>query len=71
MQRKKVILLELKESGCHDPQGRMMLYGPGIKQGEQIAECNNLDIAPTILNVLGVPLPSETKGRMLSEAFSR
>lgn len=60
----------LVKSGCHDPRGMMMLYGPGIKQGEQIAECNNLDIAPTILTLLGVPVPVEMTGHVLSEAFS-
>ena len=27
------------KSGCHDPTGMMLLYGPGIRPGEQIAAC--------------------------------
>ena len=57
------------KSGCHDPKGMMMLYGPGIPQGRRIGECTNLDIAPTLLTLLGLPVPEEMKGRVLREAF--
>jgi hypothetical protein len=53
------------KSGCHDPQGMMLLYGPGIRRGGHIADCNNLDIAPTLLALLGLPIPAEMKGRVL------
>lgn len=58
------------KSGCHDQKGIMMMYGPGIAPGEQIGECNNLDIAPTLLTMLGLPVPAEMKGRVLREAFA-
>lgn len=58
------------KSGCHDPKGVMMIYGKGIRSGEKIEECNNLDIAPTLLTLLGLSVPSEMKGRVLSEAFA-
>jgi len=56
------------KSGCHDPKGMMILYGPGVRSG-RIAEVNNLDIAPTLLTLMGLPVPEEMKGRVLSEAF--
>jgi hypothetical protein len=59
----------LVKSGCHDEKGIMMLYGPGIEPGGQITDSNNLDIAPTLLTLLGVPVPAEMKGRVLREAF--
>lgn len=59
------------KSGWHDPKGMMVLYGPGIRRGGHIAECNNLDIAPTLLTLLGLPVPAEMKGRVLKEAFSQ
>jgi hypothetical protein len=58
------------KSGCHDEKGIMMLYGSGIKQGGYIEECNNLDIAPTLLTLLGLPVETEMKGRVLREAFA-
>ena len=60
----------LVKSGCHDPQGMMMLYGAGIRPGERLGECTNLDIAPTLLTLLGLPVPEEMKGRVLNEAFA-
>lgn len=58
------------KSGCHDPKGVMMLYGPGVTRGGHIAECDNLDIAPTLLHMLGIKSPIEMKGRVLEEALT-
>ncbi|HKQ80563.1 MAG TPA: alkaline phosphatase family protein [Blastocatellia bacterium] len=60
----------LVKSGCHDPKGMMILYGPGVRSGCSIAEANNLDIAPTLLTLMGLPVPEAMKGRVLSEAFA-
>ncbi len=57
------------KSGCHDPKGMMMLYGAGIRTGARVDECTNLDIAPTLLTLLGLPVPEEMTGRVLREAF--
>lgn len=57
------------KSGCHDPKGMMMIYGPGVRRGGRIGDCTNLDIAPTLLTLLDVPVPEEMKGRVMSEAF--
>ncbi len=57
------------KSGCHDPKGMMMFYGPGIRRGEGINACTNLDIAPTLLTLLGLSVPEEMNGRVLREAF--
>ena len=46
----------------------MLLYGPGIASGGHSAECNNLDLAPTLLTILGLPVPGHMKGRVLAEA---
>lgn len=58
------------KSGCHDPQGVLMLYGPGVERGREMAMCNNLDIAPTLLKLLGLRAPIYMRGRVLEEAFS-
>jgi hypothetical protein len=60
----------LMKSGCHDPQGMLILYGRGIRSGGEIVACDNLDIAPTLLTLLGLPVPTTMKGRVLREAFS-
>jgi hypothetical protein len=58
------------KSGRHDPKGMMIFYGPGVRSGRSLAEANNLDIAPTLLTLMGLPVPEEMKGRVLSEAFA-
>jgi bisphosphoglycerate-independent phosphoglycerate mutase (AlkP superfamily) len=58
------------KSGCHDPMGVLMIYGPGISAGVTMNDCTTLDIAPTLMTVLGLPVPSFMKGRVLSEAFA-
>jgi hypothetical protein len=57
------------KQGCHDPVGLVVLRGPGIRPGGQLERCTNLDLAPTILRLLGLPIPSYMKGRVLEEAF--
>ncbi|HEX5734115.1 MAG TPA: alkaline phosphatase family protein [Blastocatellia bacterium] len=58
------------KSGCHDPKGMLMMYGPGVERGGYIPECNNLDLAPTLLTMLGLDIPVEMRGRVLEEAFT-
>lgn len=58
------------KAGCHDPRGVLMIYGAGVEPGARIGECDNLDIAPTLLTLLGLPVPAEMSGRVLTEAFA-
>jgi hypothetical protein len=60
---------ETRKSGCHDPTGMLSLYGPPIRRGEYLGEVNNLDIAPTLLSIMGLPVPAYMNGRVLQGAF--
>lgn len=51
--------------GDHDPDGIFAAAGRGIKQGQSIAEAALIDIAPTVLYLSGVPIPSDMDGRAL------
>ncbi|HKB02902.1 MAG TPA: alkaline phosphatase family protein [Gemmataceae bacterium] len=57
------------KQGYHDPAGVLLMRGPGIRKGATLDACSNLDIAPTILHLMGVPVPSYMTGRVLEEAF--
>lgn len=57
------------KSGCHDPRGMLILYGAGVRRGGRVAECDNLDLAPTLLALLGLPAAEGMTGRVLAEAF--
>jgi arylsulfatase A-like enzyme len=47
----------------------LILAGAGVKTGTQLAEASILDLTPTILHALGVAVPQDLDGRVLSEAF--
>jgi hypothetical protein len=61
---------DTRKSGCHDPVGMLAFYGASVCHGHRIEnEINNLDLAPTLLSLLGIPIPAYMKGRSLEEAF--
>lgn len=60
---------EVAKSGRHHPKGVLLLQGPGIARGVNLGRCDNLDIAPTLLTLLGQPVPEVMRGRVLDEAL--
>jgi predicted AlkP superfamily phosphohydrolase/phosphomutase len=57
-------------SGHHRPDGLLIVAGPGIRSGTQLEGASILDLAPTILHALNVPVPQDLDGRVLTEAFA-
>jgi len=55
----------------HRPLGIIAMKGPGIRKGETIYGANLLDIAPTVLTLLGQPIGADMNGRVLVEALDR
>lgn len=55
------------KSGCHDERGMIIFYGAGIPQGVELSPCDNLNIAPTLMTVLGLPIPPEMKSEPIRE----
>lgn len=53
----------------HAPLGILLLSGPGIRSGATIDEASVMDIAPTVLHLLGLPVPRDMSGRVLAEAL--
>ncbi len=51
--------------GAHRQEGIFVAGGPGIKAGELIADAVLLDLAPTILYLAGVPIPTDMDGQVL------
>lgn len=54
----------------HTLNALLVISGGSIKQGGLPDKVNILDIAPTILNLMGVAVPPDLDGRVLSEVFS-
>lgn len=53
----------------HRPQGIFLLSGPGIAADQMIEGATLLDIAPTILTLLGLPIGEDMEGKVLVNAF--
>lgn len=59
------------KSGTHRPDGILFLSGPGVNKGCEISQATLMDIAPTVLALLGVPVPREMDGHVLEAPLSR
>ena len=55
--------------GVHRKEGVLMVVGPGIRKGYKIRGARIIDLAPTILHTMGIPVPSDMDGRVLEEIF--
>lgn len=56
-------------SGYHELNGIFLAYGPDIKKSVEIQSAHIYDLAPIILHLLGVPIPNDMDGRVLTEIF--
>ena len=57
------------QSGDHRQEGLIMMKGPDIKGGKRIS-ADILDIAPTVLYMEGIAIPSDIDGRVLKEVLN-
>ena len=53
----------------HRPFGVVCMKGPHIRQDERIYGATLLDVTPTILTLLGLPVGEDMDGRVLVQAF--
>ncbi len=57
-------------SGTHRMHGMALAYGPAVRPGVVVENAEIVDLAPTILHVMGVPIPASMDGRVLSEILA-
>ncbi len=58
-----------KLSGVHRMDGIILAQGPHIRRNALIEGAGIIDVAPTVLYALGMPIPSDMDGVPLSELF--
>ncbi len=56
-------------SGHHRPQGMIILWGEKVKGGETIEGARIIDLAPTVLYLMGIPIPVDMDGQVLTEVL--
>ena len=55
--------------GTHRLHGIVIARGPAFKSGAEIANARLIDIAPTLLHLLDVPVPEDMDGKVLTSFF--
>lgn len=58
------------KSGTHRDDGIFLAWGPGIRAGFPVTGARIVDLAPTILHLLDVPVPDDMDGRVLRDLFT-
>lgn len=56
--------------GNHRDDGIIIAAGPGIAAGSRVQGASVLDVTPTILHVLGLPVADDMRGRALISLFA-
>ena len=63
----RVISPAFGPTGDHRLEGILIASGPAFRPGAEPRDASLLDIAPTVLHLLGVPVPDDMDGRVLTE----
>lgn len=53
----------------HRMDGMVALYGSAIRRGTRLDTYSIVDLAPTILYLLGYPIPADMDGQVMAQAF--
>jgi predicted AlkP superfamily phosphohydrolase/phosphomutase len=56
-------------AGGHRQEGIFVLAGPDARAGAELAGAGIADVAPTVMYLLGEPVPAAFEGRLLAEAL--
>lgn len=57
-------------TGHHRPDGILFAIGKPFESGKWIEDARLLDLAPTLMHLVGLPIPSDMDGRVLEEMFT-
>jgi arylsulfatase A-like enzyme len=54
----------------HRDHGMLIMNGPNVQPGSVLQGASVYDIAPTVLHVMGLPVPADMDGHVLAGAFA-
>lgn len=58
------------DSGCHRLHGLLIAWGTGIRPGRVPEGAHIMDLAPTVLHLMDLPVPDDMDGRVLTSMLS-
>jgi hypothetical protein len=56
-------------SGTHRLNGMVLFWGKGIRTSAKLKDAQIIDLAPTMLQLMGEPVPQDMDGRVLTQAL--
>jgi predicted AlkP superfamily phosphohydrolase/phosphomutase len=56
-------------NGSHRKEGVFVIRGKGMKSNQELPPAEIVDVCPTALYLLGIPIPSDMDGKVVTEAF--
>lgn len=65
----RVVVDDIGVSGFHRRDGIFLAKGPGIRKGTVVEGARIVDVAPTVLYLMGDQVPDDMDGRVLTEVF--
>lgn len=60
----------LQVPGAHDEKGIFLARGPLLARSKTVYDAKLIDLTPTILHAMELPVPSDMDGRVLTEIFN-
>jgi predicted AlkP superfamily phosphohydrolase/phosphomutase len=68
--QEKFPLTKVGRSGEHRREGLFIARGPHFRRGVSLPPVDIIDIAPTVLYLMGSPIPSEMDGKVIAKALT-
>jgi predicted AlkP superfamily phosphohydrolase/phosphomutase len=69
-EREKIIV-NTRWSGDHEINGILIMKGPHIGKGLELYRADIMDVAPTVLHLMGIPVPEDMDGKVFAGALDR
>ncbi len=69
--RDRVMVDSYKWSADHEINGILIMKGPHIVKGLELQKADIVDVAPTILHLMGIPVPEDMDGKVFAGALDR
>ncbi|MBI4833116.1 MAG: alkaline phosphatase family protein [Candidatus Lindowbacteria bacterium] len=63
-------LMSIEQTGTHRPHGIFCIKGEGIEKAKTLSGAEIIDLAPTLLYLLDLPVPSDMDGNVLEGAIT-
>ena len=65
----ELVAQDFSISGGHHLRGIVIASGPGVRKGVRVENASLLDVAPTVLHLLDLPIGADMDGKVMQQLF--